>query len=699
VDPEGDQVTLDWDFKQNGLFADAQGPNPVFSAAGLDGPQIFTVSLRCTDSGGLTSIKSTTITVRNVGPSINSMPPTQAVEGQLYKYEPVLADPGPHDVLTCKLAGAPMGMALDPKTCAITWTPTYDQARGNGATLTLTVTDSPFQGVMPLSTTQTWTVGVKFIDSDMDGLPDTWEKLYFGNLAQGPGDDPDKDGRPNLKEYIDGTDPTKNDGPSGPTIISPDNGAWAPTKPSLTIANATSPRNEAVTYTFEIYSDAQLMNLVDVNVNVMQGQNGKTVYVPPKLAEDKHYWWRARARDPFASGPWSTVATFFANDTHEPPTTPMILAPLNQSKVKAVRPLLQVQNSKSADELPLVYTFEIYDQDPKVQPMAKPIDSSGYVLEGAGGMKNVTAYKVNDSAQGMMKPLQQNQHYWWRVKATDQGAPDGMSVDSAWSDVVSFHLVLVNDPPELPNITFPKEGDRVSTKTPEIRYGGAADPDGESIAYYCELDSAADFSSPAKQSVGPVLPNMANDQAWTPNALDENGRYCVRCRAQDPSGTSGWAESCFLVDTQNDPPTVPKLQNPADGGTAAGDVVRFTWVNSTDPEGDSIRYEIEVFADEALTMRVAKADGDDGPTGSTIVGISPGTRWWRARALDIFGAASEWSAPNKFEDGPVDINVPFPEAEGCNCRVSATRTDRGAGAGVLAMLGLVGLLVVRRRRR
>jgi predicted phage tail protein len=45
-------------------------------------------------------------------------------------------------------------------------------------------------------------------DSDGDGLPDSWEEEYFDDLAEGPLGDPDGDGRPNIEEYGEGTDPT-----------------------------------------------------------------------------------------------------------------------------------------------------------------------------------------------------------------------------------------------------------------------------------------------------------------------------------------------------------------------------------------------------------------------------------------------------------------------------------------------------------
>lgn len=45
-------------------------------------------------------------------------------------------------------------------------------------------------------------------DSDGDGLPDSWETQYFGNLSQGPGGDYDGDGVTNFQEYQSGTNPT-----------------------------------------------------------------------------------------------------------------------------------------------------------------------------------------------------------------------------------------------------------------------------------------------------------------------------------------------------------------------------------------------------------------------------------------------------------------------------------------------------------
>ncbi|MEI7850862.1 MAG: right-handed parallel beta-helix repeat-containing protein, partial [Kiritimatiellales bacterium] len=53
--------------------------------------------------------------------------------------------------------------------------------------------------------------GVVASDADGDGLPDSWERFYFGNLSQNATSDPDGDGLTNLQEYQLGTNPNNAD--------------------------------------------------------------------------------------------------------------------------------------------------------------------------------------------------------------------------------------------------------------------------------------------------------------------------------------------------------------------------------------------------------------------------------------------------------------------------------------------------------
>ncbi|MFH1709140.1 MAG: hypothetical protein ABIF71_14645 [Planctomycetota bacterium] len=45
-------------------------------------------------------------------------------------------------------------------------------------------------------------------DADGDGLPDSWEWLYFTDYDEVAGGDPDLDGFTNRQEYNANTDPT-----------------------------------------------------------------------------------------------------------------------------------------------------------------------------------------------------------------------------------------------------------------------------------------------------------------------------------------------------------------------------------------------------------------------------------------------------------------------------------------------------------
>lgn len=52
------------------------------------------------------------------------------------------------------------------------------------------------------------TIEVTGVDTDSDGLDDGWEIANFTDLSQGPNDNPDGDFSSNLEEFLNGTDPT-----------------------------------------------------------------------------------------------------------------------------------------------------------------------------------------------------------------------------------------------------------------------------------------------------------------------------------------------------------------------------------------------------------------------------------------------------------------------------------------------------------
>ncbi|MEX2173577.1 MAG: SBBP repeat-containing protein [Pirellulaceae bacterium] len=107
-DPNQSNTTLtyQWDldgdnnFGETGAGAgrgDETGMTPTFSAGGLDGPSSVTVSLRVTDSCGLTSTDTGTIHVTNVAPTAAVAGPTSGVRGQIRSFSGTFTDPGTLD--------------------------------------------------------------------------------------------------------------------------------------------------------------------------------------------------------------------------------------------------------------------------------------------------------------------------------------------------------------------------------------------------------------------------------------------------------------------------------------------------------------------------------------------------------------------------------------------------------------------------
>ena len=77
-DPDGDVPSYAWDLDGNGTF---ETPGQSVSFAADDGPATVTVTVRATDSSGVTATDTATITVRNVPPTATLVAPASARAG------------------------------------------------------------------------------------------------------------------------------------------------------------------------------------------------------------------------------------------------------------------------------------------------------------------------------------------------------------------------------------------------------------------------------------------------------------------------------------------------------------------------------------------------------------------------------------------------------------------------------------------
>lgn len=71
-----------------------------------------------------------------------------------------------------------------------------------------------------------------------------------------------------------------NDGPSTPMLLSPSSGSVLGARPgSLTVQNATDPEGDALTYTFELASDAEFTAVLVSGVDAEEGTS-TTLWTP-----------------------------------------------------------------------------------------------------------------------------------------------------------------------------------------------------------------------------------------------------------------------------------------------------------------------------------------------------------------------------------------------------------------------------------
>ena len=160
------------------------------------------LTVQAADSQGVpfTATKDLSIVVLPSALVITTASLPAGVEGQAYSAS--LAAAGGIAPYTWFVARVdlPEGLRLNVQTGEITGTP-FEAGTAN---VTFQANDSQ---AFPATVQKAFDIAISAADSDADGLPDGWEMKYFGDLAQGPGGDPDGDGYVNLAEYRNNTNP------------------------------------------------------------------------------------------------------------------------------------------------------------------------------------------------------------------------------------------------------------------------------------------------------------------------------------------------------------------------------------------------------------------------------------------------------------------------------------------------------------
>jgi len=629
-----DVLTYAWDWGDSSAGDTGASASHTYVDEGT-----FTVTGSVDDGDGGTDSDTGTVTVSNVAPTMTGSCPASATEGTAAGFAASASDPGTLDVLSWSLAGTSSATLVSATgtTSGVNWTPSYGDAQLGSVTIDLTVDDGD-SGTDALNCT----VSVAYLDSDSDGMPDTWENANgLNSNTDDSGGDPDGDGITNIQEWLAGTDPQASGGPTAPTVTSPLGGAEVTSAtPGLSFTNGTDPDGDTLTYEVEIYSDSTLSTLTEAITSVAEDASGTTTATPSSaLAENTPYWWRARSDDGNAYSSWSSAADFFVNVANDAPGATALSFPLASAIVTTLTPTLQWTEVTDDDGDAITYDVEVYED-----AGLSTLSWSDTLVAGLG----------NGSVEATTGTLVENTWYWWRARSVDEHGLAG-----AWATAEQFLVSTVDDAPLAVTILWPLDAGQVGDLSPDIEVADGDDPEGFAVSYEIELALDMAFTGTVWSS-GLVAESGGASTVWSSSdesaALVEDAQGWVRARSVDDGGlTSGWTTAEFTTNSVNNAPTVPVLIAPdGDAFGLKGDVT-FRLQNATDADGTTRTYDFEVL-DDIGVVAWSQAGVTEG-TGETSVAVAAntlpyGVNTWTARSVDELGLASEWATEFEFEIVP-----------------------------------------------
>lgn len=207
-----------------------------------------------------------------------------------------------------------------------------------------------------------------------------------------------------------------------PLAISPASNAqirFADQPITLTVRNGATTGSTALSYTFQVATDAAFASIVSTRDNVPQGA-GQTSTTIDKLAGAKTYFWRARSNSGTVPGLFSAPRTF----TIGPEIVlqaPVLSSPAQNGTLTGGGTLTINNANKSGPAGRIFYRFEVSDSS----------SFSNLVF-----VSTVPEQSGQTSVQ-MTARLTTNATYYWRVQASDPAN----SVTGPYSTVFSFKYV------------------------------------------------------------------------------------------------------------------------------------------------------------------------------------------------------------------------------------------------------------------
>ena len=180
-DPENGPLTYAWDLDNDGSF-ETPGQSVTFSAAGLDGPNSYTIKVQATDDVGQSAIASATVNVINVAPTVSTptVTPEPSIQDSSATASATFSDPGPDAPFTCTVNYGDGSGDLPGTVSVSTCTgPSHSYSTIGAYTVTINVTDKD-GSTGSNSTTHAVVFDFSGFFQPVDNVP-SWNKAKAGS--------------------------------------------------------------------------------------------------------------------------------------------------------------------------------------------------------------------------------------------------------------------------------------------------------------------------------------------------------------------------------------------------------------------------------------------------------------------------------------------------------------------------------------
>jgi hypothetical protein len=279
-----------------------------------------------------------------------------------------------------------------------------------------------------------------------------------------------------------------------------------------------------------------------------------------------------------------------------------------------------------------VLAYDSESDHPEFQTIMYDID-----WDGNGTVDGTTGYVQSGTAVSIGNIYSSPGTYTVRARSRDS---TGMI--SAWS-TQNFTITVTgtNAAPNTPTLGGTTSVDTgVATANTVV----ATDPEGDQVFYELDWDGNGTVDGSTQTTPGPTASGTIVPIGRT---FSVAGTYQVQARAvqaNDVTKRSNWASLTITVTVPAVPNTAPNAPTLGGTTTVVLGVATANTVVATDPEGQTLTYEIDWDNNGTVDgTTTAAASGTVVPIGRTYPAV--GTYQVRARAVDAPGLRSAWSSP------------------------------------------------------